>query len=79
MVEDRITGLLVPPDDLHALTASLIRLLSDSQLRRSMGQAGREKMRREFSVDSMIKRMSQVYENRLVAKGLVNVPDSVPQ
>ena len=35
-----------------------------------MGQAGREKMCRAFSVKAMVTRMTQVYEEALTARGL---------
>jgi phosphatidyl-myo-inositol dimannoside synthase len=43
------TGLIVPPDDAAAVTAALTRLLSDNSLRQQLGQAARERVRREFS------------------------------
>ena len=33
MVEDGVTGLLVPPHDAEALTAAIVRLLTDHPLR----------------------------------------------
>ena len=71
VVEDNITGFLVPPNDVHSLVDRLEKLLADSNLRRRMGQAGREKMRREFSVERMVARMIAVYEDTLRAKGMV--------
>ena len=48
-VDDGVTGLLVPPSDPPALRAALERLLKDSELRRRLGEAGREKARAELS------------------------------
>ncbi|MCI0696569.1 glycosyltransferase [candidate division KSB1 bacterium] len=70
VVDDGVTGLLVPPQDVHALANRIGRLLVDSTLRRRMGEAGREKMRREFSVKAMAACMTQVYEEAFAAKGL---------
>lgn len=42
-VEDEVTGLLVPPDDVPALRAALERLLGDADLRARLGAAAREK------------------------------------
>lgn len=45
-MEDGVTGLLVPLDDIPALTAALETLIRDSDLRIRMGQAGRERYQR---------------------------------
>jgi glycosyltransferase involved in cell wall biosynthesis len=45
------TGLLVPTGDRDALASSLHRLLSDRELARRMGAAGRERMAGEFRPD----------------------------
>jgi glycosyltransferase involved in cell wall biosynthesis len=47
------TGLLVPPRDVEALRAALERLLGDADLRRRLGSAGRERVRRRFSWEAI--------------------------
>jgi glycosyltransferase involved in cell wall biosynthesis len=49
LVSDGVTGLHVPPGDVPALRAALERLLSDRELRRRFGEAGRERVRGRFS------------------------------
>ena len=49
LVVDGKTGLLVPPGDPSALRAALERLLGDRELRRRMGDAGRERARASLS------------------------------
>lgn len=44
LVEDGVSGLLVPPGDVTALRAALDRLLGDSVLRRRMGRAARRRV-----------------------------------
>ena len=70
LVEDGITGFLVPHNQVDSLADQLERLLVDPVLRQRMGQAGMEKMGREFSVEAMVKRMTKVYEDTFLAKGL---------
>ena len=48
-VEDGVTGLLVPPRDPQALRAALERLLGDAELRRRLGDAGRDRAHERFS------------------------------
>jgi glycosyltransferase involved in cell wall biosynthesis len=70
LVEDGITGFLVLPNQVDSLADKLERLLVDPELRQRMGQAGKEKMGRELSVETMVTRMTKVYEEALVAKRL---------
>jgi glycosyltransferase involved in cell wall biosynthesis len=44
LVEDGVTGLLVPAGDVDALRAALARLLADPTLRRRMGREGRRRV-----------------------------------
>jgi glycosyltransferase involved in cell wall biosynthesis len=50
LVEDGISGLLVPPGDAAALADALRRLNDDPSLRRRLGSAGREKVLEGFDV-----------------------------
>jgi glycosyltransferase involved in cell wall biosynthesis len=56
------TGLTVKPADSDALAAAINRLLNESNLRRSLGQAARVRAREEFSLDRMTSRTLSVYE-----------------
>jgi rhamnosyl/mannosyltransferase len=53
---------VVPPDDSEALHDALASLLADSELRRRLGEAGRERARTEFSVERMARRTLAVYK-----------------
>jgi glycosyltransferase involved in cell wall biosynthesis len=50
LVENGVTGLLVPPRDPSALADALERLARDPELGRRMGRAGRAKVLREFDL-----------------------------
>jgi glycosyltransferase involved in cell wall biosynthesis len=50
-VRDGETGLLVDAEDAAALAAALTRLLSDPDLRRRMGEAGRRRVTEEFGIE----------------------------
>jgi glycosyltransferase involved in cell wall biosynthesis len=49
MVTDGEHGLLVPPDDVPALTEALARVIGDPELARRMGRAGRARAEAEFA------------------------------
>jgi len=61
LVEDGVTGFLIPPRDPDALAEALQRLIADPELRRRMGQAGREKALKEFTLDRMLRETKRVY------------------
>ena len=56
LVIDGRTGCLVPPDDAAALAEALARLVADRALCRRMGAAGRERVVREYSWQSVAER-----------------------
>lgn len=64
-VADGISGRLVEPGDVAGLTEALRALLADPELRRRMGEAGRARIRQEFSVDAMVEGNLAVYHRVL--------------
>lgn len=56
------TGLLYPYGDVPALTVALRRLLADAALRRSMGEAGRQRVADKFSIEAYVAGVSRVLE-----------------
>ncbi len=44
LIEDGVTGLLVPAGDTKALCTAIDRLLADQELRRRLGEAARAKV-----------------------------------
>lgn len=49
VIADGETGYVVPPGDAAALAARMTQLLSDGDLRRAMGDAGRQRMQTQFT------------------------------
>ena len=50
LVEDGVTGLLVPPDDAEVLSQAISRLLTDPELAARLARAGRQRVEREYDV-----------------------------
>jgi len=53
-VVEGVTGHVVPAGDPGALADALVRLAHDAAARTRLGQAGRERIRTEFSLDAMV-------------------------
>ena len=53
VVADGETGLLAPPGDPAALTAALLRLVRDAELRHALGAAGRRRYEAQFTAAAM--------------------------
>ncbi len=51
---DRETGFLVPELDIEGMTRGMVKLLSDATLARELGQNGRNRMIRKFSLERSI-------------------------
>ena len=62
VIEDGLTGLLVPTRDPESMAAAIIRLLNDPDLRRQMGAAGILSVRERFSVERMVLDTLRVYQ-----------------
>jgi glycosyltransferase involved in cell wall biosynthesis len=65
IVEDGVNGLLVPVRDANALAQAIKRLHADPALRQTMGQAGREKVLREFDEQIVFEKTLAVYRELL--------------
>lgn len=66
--EHETTGLVVPPNDSHALADAINRILGDKALRQRMSDAALARAQSEFNVDTMAARMLALYEDVLSKK-----------
>lgn len=66
IVQDGVTGLLVPPRNATALAAAMARLAADEALRHAMGHAGRERQRAVFSLQGYVDRVAAVLQEAAV-------------
>jgi glycosyltransferase involved in cell wall biosynthesis len=67
-IEDGVTGVLVPPGDVLALQQAIGSLLADERRRRQLGQAGAERVRRLFSVGSMVEGNLEQYRELITER-----------
>lgn len=61
VVEDQVTGLLVPPGDVEQLATHLNMILEDRALRERMGASALGRARDMFTIDTMVARTEQLY------------------
>ncbi|GAA3711981.1 hypothetical protein GCM10022399_30990 [Terrabacter ginsenosidimutans] len=64
-VVDGVTGLLVPPRDVEALSAAFLTLADDAQLRRDMGRAGRIHVQQSFDITKTVDSLERIYDEVL--------------
>jgi glycosyltransferase involved in cell wall biosynthesis len=62
VVENGSTGLLVPAANPSAMAAAIVKLLKDPELRAKLGDAGRRRVEREFTVEQMVRATLAAYE-----------------
>lgn len=68
IVEDGVTGLLVPTRDSAALAKAMIRMFDEPGLRLAFGAAGRRRIDTVFSMERSLESVEKLYE-RLMRKG----------
>ncbi len=61
-------GVLVPPESSDALARAVIALLRDPAARRRLGEAGRQRVRRDFSPEATARRTEAVFERVLARR-----------
>jgi glycosyltransferase involved in cell wall biosynthesis len=69
LLDDGVEGLLVPARQPEAAAAAVGRILADSKLARTMGEAGRTRARERYSLERMVADTMTVYEELLAAAG----------
>lgn len=73
IVDDKITGLLVPPRDIENLSDAIIELVNNKDLRERLGKNARVKITRKFEPGHIVNQHIQLYkelvENRLKLVG----------
>jgi glycosyltransferase involved in cell wall biosynthesis len=61
LMEDGITGMLVPPHSVEALRHSIIALIADPKLREDLGSAAYTYVRNKFQADKVARSIETVY------------------
>lgn len=61
LLSDGVNGLLVPPEDVQALSAALARAIADPELRLRLGAAAETRVRANFDHKSSIEELTQLF------------------
>jgi glycosyltransferase involved in cell wall biosynthesis len=62
MIEDGVTGLLVPHDQPDMLAAAIVRLLTDHALADTIARAGHDLVHDRFCIELMVKEIEGIYD-----------------
>lgn len=65
VVDDGVTGFLVPPGEPEALARKVAEVLGDPQLQRRMGAAGRDRVRLRFGHERLLDDVRRLYDELL--------------
>ena len=65
VVINEVTGLLVPPDDINALSEALVRLTHDEDLRQRLGKAARGLVEDQFGQSQVVRRIAALHASLL--------------
>ena len=69
LIEEGVTGHLVPPENSEALASSLLGLLRDLGAMRRLGQNGRDMVERKFSFTRLVHEVDELYRELLSSRG----------
>ena len=67
LIEDGVSGLLVPPADEHALAGAIARLMDEENLSGRLGRAGRERVLADYQLETNLALLAQLFRRRLGA------------
>ena len=70
LVQDGVTGLVVPAGEIRPLEKALGELLENPQKRAEMGRAARQRYERVFTVERFASETLQVYRELLAERGI---------
>jgi glycosyltransferase involved in cell wall biosynthesis len=63
MIEDGVSGLLVPPTDAEALADAIAKVVASPHLQESLGRAARERASRLFTAEQQIRELLATFED----------------
>jgi len=62
LIEDGVSGFVVPPADGRAIAAAILKLQTQPELQRQMGKNAQQRIERDFNADQTVEQMLALYE-----------------
>ncbi len=66
VVEDGVTGIVVPKQNVNKTVEALEKLIFDEKLQAQMGKAGRERVKKMYNWEENVQQMIKIYREELV-------------
>lgn len=63
IIEDGVSGIIVPPGDAQALAEAIARLHDDAGLCEALGRRGKERIRTQFRIEDTIEKTAALYQS----------------
>ena len=63
IIEKTMGGVIYSPDTVEGLSDALLKLFKDNDIRRKLGESGREKVYKELSLEKMAEALTEVYNS----------------
>ena len=79
LITDGVEGFLIEPGDVEALADRMVRVGADATLRERMGHAGRDLVRKRYSMDAMAETLEALYWQILGRRPCAVVADAGEQ
>ncbi|MBK8010998.1 MAG: glycosyltransferase [Deltaproteobacteria bacterium] len=71
IIEDQVSGILVPAKDADALSAAILRISSDDEMRRRLGENAQKSVSQRFDLRRMIDGMEKLYDSVFARRDVV--------
>ena len=73
IVENEVTGFLISPNDPVQLAEAILKVLQDKKLSKKLGENGKERVNRFFTIEENVRKNEQVYLELLNSKSAASV------
>ncbi len=70
IIQDGTNGFLITPGDTAGMADRVVQLVKDQELKRRISEKGHETALREFSLNDMVRKIAELYEELLSIKGV---------